>query len=346
MRYQILIFLLCLRSVTAATLPGFRVERLGQTSGFATSIVLDSRGTIYYTSLSGNLFRFQNGQSALVAHVVTQAIGDSGLLGMTLRDDNTAVVHYTTPGQVADIVSTIDLTTGREIVLQSLTCDKDQPSRGSPPEHHGGNPSVASDGSIFVGIGDYGGGAIAALPEWNGGKIFRIYPDGTLEQFARGFRNPFGMAWDAANHRLIVTDNGDIGNDEINVVHRGDFCGWPYTEGSKPPIDGAVPPIYTFPMTVAPTGMIALSGRNPTLARGYLITAFVTRAIYYVPDVDQRPLPDPTRLISHETEGIIDLAEAPNGDILFITGQALYKLHVPNRIRAVRNGAAASRFAN
>jgi glucose/arabinose dehydrogenase len=339
MRFWVFALLLLPRPTTAATLTGFGLERLGPTSGFATSIAIDSRGTVYYTSTNGNLFRFENGQSALVAHVVTQAIGDSGLLGMALRDDNTAVVHYTTAGQVADIISTIDLTTGREAVLQSLICDKELPARGSPAEHHGGNPSIGSDGSIFVGIGDYGGGEIAALPDWNGGKVFRIHPDGTLEQFARGFRNPFGMVWDAANQRLIATDNGDIGNDEINIVHQGDFCGWPFTEGSKPPVDGAVPPVYTFPVTVAPTGMIALSGRNPTLSRGYLIAAFVTKAIYYVADIDLRPLPEPTPIISNETEGVIGLAEAPNGDILFITGQAIYKLHVPHRIRAVRKYA-------
>jgi glucose/arabinose dehydrogenase len=312
------------------------VQLLGTTSGFASSIVVDSIGTIYYTTTAGNLFRFADGRSVLVAHVVTNAAGDSGLLGMALRNDHTAVVHYTAPGQVADIISEIDLTTGRETILQSLICDKDLPARGSPPEHHGGNPMVAADGSIFVGIGDYGGGAIAALPEWNAGKIFRIHADGTLEQFARGFRNPFSMVWDAANQRLIGTDNGDIGNDEINIVHRGDFCGWPYTEGTKPAVEGAVPPIYTWPMTVAPTGMIALSGRNSALSRGYLIGGFVTKTIYYVADIDARPLPDPIPLIAKQSDGVIGIAEAPHGEVLFITGKAVYKLMGPLRVRAVR----------
>ena len=41
-----------------------------------------------------------------------------------------------------------------------------------------------------------------------GGKIFRMSPDGTVTQFARGFRNPFDMAWDPEHRRLIVGDNG------------------------------------------------------------------------------------------------------------------------------------------
>jgi glucose/arabinose dehydrogenase len=335
MRFYATALLLLAGSTGAATHPRFAARLLGATSGFATSIAIDSRGTIYYTAQNGNLLRFENGQSALVAHVVTDGISDSGLLGMALRDDNTAVVHYTTPAQIADVISTVDLTTGRETILQSLVADKDVPARGSPAEHHGGNPSVGSDGSIFVGIGDYNGYQIAAKPEWNAGKIFRIHPDGTLEQFARGLRNPFGMVWDAANQRLIATDNGDVGNDEINIVHSGDFLGWPYTEGTKPPIEGAVPPIYTFPMTVAPTGMIALSGRSSMLSRGYLIGAFVTKTIYWVPDIDVRPLPDPMPLANNVPDGVIDMAEAPNGDILFVTGKAIYKL-VPLRVRVVR----------
>ncbi len=77
----------------AAALPGFRVQLLGATSGFADSIAIDSHNTIYYTTTSGDLFRFSGGNSQLVTHVNTTAISNSGLLGMALRDDNTAIVH-------------------------------------------------------------------------------------------------------------------------------------------------------------------------------------------------------------------------------------------------------------
>ncbi len=315
--------------VPAAALPGFRVQLVGTTSGFASSIAIDSRGTIYYTTTSGDLCRFVDSKSTVVSHVNTIAVGDSGLLGMALRDDNTAIVHYTTPGQIADVISTIDLSSGAETILQSFVCDIDMPQRGSPSEHHGGNPIVAVDGSIFVGIGDYGGGAIAALPNWNGGKIFRIFPDRTVQQFARGFRNPFDMAWDATKQRLIAPDNGVLTDDEINIVHFGDFCGWPYTMGNAPPIEGAVPPIYTFPNVVAPTGLLAVEGRDRWFRTGYLLCGFVTKAIYYIPDIDARPFPDPIPLINGETKSIIDIAQAPNGDVFFVTGSTINRLIVP-----------------
>ncbi len=312
-----------------AALPGFGVHMIGTTAGFADSLAVDSRGVIYYTTQQGDLFRLDpGGQSVRVVHVNTAAVGDSGLLGMALRDDRTAVVHYTTPMQVADVVASIDLETGQETVLHAFDADIDVPSRGSPPEHHGGNPSVAADGSIFVGIGDYGGGLVASLPDWNGGKIWRIFPDGAVQQFARGFRNPFDVAWDAAKQRLIVPDNGAAVDDEINIVHPSDNCGWPYTSGNGPAIDGATPPVYVFPTIIAPTGFLALSGRNPILQRGYLLGAFVAKAIYYIDDIDH---PAPIALIKGETSFVIDVAEGPKGEIYFCTGNAIYQLTVPLR---------------
>src|SRR5579872_1585209 len=81
----------------AKALPGFGVQLVGPTSGFGTSIAIDSHGTIYYTAQNGNIYRVDSsGTSTLVAQVVTTQISDAGLLGMALLDDNTAVVHYTT----------------------------------------------------------------------------------------------------------------------------------------------------------------------------------------------------------------------------------------------------------
>jgi len=311
-----------------AVLPGFGVRLVGATAGFSSSVVVDSQGRILYTTTKGDIFRLDGGQSVRLAHVVTDKIGNSGLLGMALRDDHTAIVHYTTPMQVADVISSIDLDTGQETVIHSFNADIEFPSRGSSAEHHGGNPTIAPDGSIFFGIGDYGGFEVAALPEWNGGKIWRIFPDGTAQQFARGFRNPFDVAWDAAKQRLIVPDNGDDLDDEINIVHLGDDCGWPRTMGNGVVIEGTVRPVYVFPVVVAPTGIVALGGRNPILNHGYLLGTFVTASIDYIGDIDR---PDPIPLIQGETGVVVDVTEGPNGEIYFTSCTAIYELTVPLR---------------
>jgi hypothetical protein len=52
---------------------------------------------------------------------------------------------------------------------------------------------------------------------------------------------------------------------------------------------------------VAPTGLVAVDGRNTYFPKGYLLAAFVTKALYYILDVDVRLLSDPIPLIQGVT---------------------------------------------
>ncbi|HEV7484864.1 MAG TPA: PQQ-dependent sugar dehydrogenase [Thermoanaerobaculia bacterium] len=329
MKRLLCILLVCV-AAEASTLPGFHVQLVQGTAGFITALATDSQGTLYYSVKSGDIIR-AGVVPAIVAHLPTVGEGNSGLIGLALRDDHTAIVHYTTPRQTYDVVSAVDLMTGAETEIHRFATDRDFPERGASTEHHGGNLTIAPDGSIFLAIGDYGVGIVASELDWNGGKVWRIFPDGTVVQFAHGFRNPFDLAWDAAAQRVIVTDNGDAVDDEIDVVAQDDNCGWPYTAGKQPAVAGARPPAYVFPVVIAPTGLASLSGRNPILHRGYLLGSYVAQALYYVPDVYAQPVPDPVAVIQGETDPIIDVVEAPNGDIYFATGFGIYRLVVPMR---------------
>lgn len=308
---------------TAGTLPGFRVETVGNVTGFVSSVVADSNNNIYVTTTDGWIHRIEGGQGVRVASLPTQAGGNAGFLGMALLDDRTAVVHYTVwQGEkvLDDVISRVDLVTGAETVLQAFVCDINQRLNGASSEHHGGNPTVAPDGSIFVGIGEYNGRVIAQRPEWNGGKIFRIDGRGRVTQFALGLRNPYDLAWDPELDRLVVADNGPQGGDEIHVISEGANCGWPETYGNEPEMAGAAAPDYVFANTVAPTGLARLTGANPLLRRGYLLGAFVTGALYYFPSVT-KPIADPVPIVDDFDTFVIDVTQAPNGDIYFGTAK-------------------------
>jgi aldose sugar dehydrogenase len=322
----------------AATLPGFRVETLARAEGFVSSVVTDSRGTIYFTTTDGWIHRVDGSSATRVASLPTHAGGNGGLLGMALLDDDTAAVHYTTwnddSGDFAkvldDVVSRVDLRDGAETVLHTFVCDITNREHGASSEHHGGNLTVAPDGSIFVGIGEYGAFIIAQKPQWNAGKIWRIDPDGNATQWARGMRNPYDLAWDPERGRVVVADNGADGGDEIHVVSQGDNCGWPYTYGNQPPVVGAVAPVYVFPRTVAPTGMQRLSEGNPMLRDGYLVGAFVTRALYFFPSDFAEAIP----IVEGFDEYVIDVTEGANGEIIFATAtfgmSSIHRLQVPS----------------
>jgi hypothetical protein len=309
-----------LAALLLATLPGFRVEKIGTANGFITSIVADSKGRIYYTTTVGDVVRFP--ENRVIAHVATEGVGNSGLLGMALRDDTTAIVHYTRPQQTHDVISSINLKTGEETLVHEFVCNILNPSSGISSEHHGGNPIVADDGSIFVGIGDGFTPFFAQNPDWNIGKIFRIHPDGRVEQYARGVRNPFDMVWDAKGQRLIVPDNGTSVDDEINIVPPGGAdLGWPFA------MPGSLAPVYTFPNTVAPTGFVQLRGET-MLKGGYLLGAFVPRGIYYIADIDD---PAPVAVTEGSTEPVVDITETADGTIYFAAVTSIYRLRVPQR---------------
>ena len=328
------VFVVFAASAQAATIPGFRVERAGAIEGFPTSLAADSSGRLYYTTTDGRIYRFDTIGSTHIVSVETEGTGNSGLLGMALRDDNTAVVHYTTPNQTYDVISAIDLRDGSESVIHRFIGDVELPGRPTPDEHHGGNPTIARDGTIFVGIGDYSWSFIAPNRDWNGGKIMRIAPDGTVTQFARGLRNPFDMAWDEETRRLVVSDNGPIAGDEIHIIDEGSDLGWPHTWGTLAPVSGAVPPDYVFPFTTAPTGMVLLGRQQAHMRGGFLVASFVARTIYYFPSTST-PLAQPFKVVERETSAIIDLAQTPDGKIFFITGgfspgsSAIYRLYGP-----------------
>ena len=346
--------LLLASSLHAAMLPGFRVESVADVPGLVTSIAIDSKGTIYCTNTSGFIYRVVGGgQTTVVTSLPTHEGGNGGLLGMSLIDDHTAAVHYTTwSGErvLDDIVSVVDLATGGETVLHDFVCDIQIRERGASDEHHGGNPTVAPDGSIFVGIGEYNDFLLAQKPDWNGGKIFRIDADGHATQFAKGLRNPFDLAWDPDLERIVVTDNGPSAGDELHILAEGSNAGWPETVGKTPQVGDSVAPDYVFEKTVAPTGMLRLArDANAQLKRGgYLVGSFVTRALYYFPDLQAKPIRDPIPIIDAFNEFVMDAAQMPNGDVYIATGRfppasRIYRLVAPLKGDCDGDGVSDSR---
>ncbi|MFZ2491466.1 MAG: PQQ-dependent sugar dehydrogenase [Thermoanaerobaculia bacterium] len=330
----------------AGPLPGFRVETVAVSSEFITSLAVDSRGTLYYTTHTarmgdvpgrGDLYRLVGGAGELVATFPTEWEGNAGLLGVALLDDDHAVVHYTTPGRWQHIISRVDLRTGVESLPPLARMESLPPNTGGDisTEHHGGNLTVGADGAIWFGIGDFGGFVPAQDPKWIAGKIWRLTLDGTLTQWASGLRNPYDLAWDPVLQRIVVGDNGSQGNDEIHVIQQGDDCGWPNPATPEGKI--SVPPVYVFQpkeKSIAPTGLLRVNGRNPIVRRGYIVAGFVTRSLYYFPSLTTAPAADPVTILDRHEAPIIDVVDGPDGTIYFSTGAGtskIFRLQTPKR---------------
>ena len=124
------------------------------------------------------------------------------------------------------------------------------------PSHTIGSIRFASDGSMFVSMGD-GASFVEADPlalrsqnlDSLAGKILHINKDGTgipsnpfytgdpddnrSKIWAYGFRNPFRFELDPVSGIPIVGDVGWISIEEINIAKAGQNFGWPCWEGME-----------------------------------------------------------------------------------------------------------------
>jgi hypothetical protein len=337
---QILLLLLgAALPLRAEILPGFSIEPAGTVPGFLTSLVFDEHDRLWFTTADGTVWRHGEGYSDAIARVDTANEGNAALLGMAFAPDGSIVLHYVAPDLRSDLVTRLSLVTGEETILARFVCSDQSPCSS---EHHGGNPIVAADGTIYVGIGDFAVPTHASSLDHPGGKIFRIPEGGEAEIFALGFRNPFDMGWDPEYEMLIVGDNGPVGHDEITFVREGEHHGWPLTVGTMPPVEGTVAPVYVFPGIVAPTGLLLPKGEG-FFAGGVLVGTFVTRTITFFPEYGADWIADPIEVLRGETAHVIDVAQRSDGEIFFATAYAIYRLDQPLRGDVNGDGVVDSR---
>lgn len=102
-------------------------------------------------------------------------------------------------------------------------------------QHQTDGLALGSDGRLYLGVGSTCNACNEKDPR--SGSIVRFGPEGgQVEVFARGFRNPYDLAFHPADGSLWATDNGrdDLGTqvpDELNLVQQGKHYGWPDCSG-------------------------------------------------------------------------------------------------------------------
>jgi glucose/arabinose dehydrogenase len=80
--------------------------------------------------------------------------------------------------------------------------------------------------------------------------------------FAKGFRDPEGLAWDSTG-TLYATDHGPVSNDEVNLVQMGKNYGWPTYIGACNNPQFTDPVKLWEPETTAPSGATFYNGNVP-----------------------------------------------------------------------------------
>jgi len=155
--------------------------------------------------------------------------------------------------------------------------------------HFGSRMAFASDGTLFISLGERQKGSPAQDLSTSLGKIVRIRPDGSIppdnpalgagarpEIWSYGHRNPQAVAIHPGTGELWNTEHGPQGGDELNHVQRGGNHGWPLVsygcEYGAPVGDGCrigggthapnyVEPVsYWVPISTAPSSLLFYTG--------------------------------------------------------------------------------------
>jgi glucose/arabinose dehydrogenase len=254
-------------------------------------------GDVLVTERPGRLRLVREGrlEPEPVAEVEVAAHGEAGLLGVALHPsftDRPFVYLYATDAA------------GRENRILRFRLTKGGPAGvrladervllgGIPaaPVHNGGRLRFGPDRMLYATTGDAGTPARAAYPRSLAGKILRLNPNGSVPTanpfpgfpvWSYGHRNPQGLAWDG-DGRLYASDHGPTGefglccHDEVNLIRRGGFYGWPLRAGAvRAATPGEIglthaparivnPVVESGGSTWAPSG-IAFSGRGVVVA--------------------------------------------------------------------------------
>jgi glucose/arabinose dehydrogenase len=195
------------------------------------SLAWDPQGALWFTERGGRLTRL-GGPSAQVEGVVES--GEAGLMGLEIDRQGRKFLMYTARDE--NRIVRLEPGGSQKVLVGGIR---------AASIHDGGRLRLGPDGQLYAGTGDASQTALAPDPASPNGKILRVDPEsGRSAVFSRGHRNVQGLCF-APGGRLLSTEHGPNGGDEVNAVTDGSDGGWPATSGNG---------IKNYSPSVAPTG--------------------------------------------------------------------------------------------
>lgn len=361
MRQLFVIIAFCLGAVATnaqqieTSAGSLRVEpiALGFDTPWAFAFLPDGR--VLVTERGGRLFLVHDGQLQRVRGVPKVAArGQGGLLDvMVPRDFSQSRQVFLTFARNqkggAGTALAVGRLTAQGTGLRDVRIVFKAIHGGSGGRHFGSRVVEASDGTLFLTLGERGDRPAAQDLSNHKGTIVRLNRDGSVpadnpfvgvagarpEIWSYGHRNPQGAAFDRQG-RLWVAEHGAKGGDEVNQIRKGANYGWPVIsygrhysgakigEGTAKP--GLQQPAFYWDPSIAPSGMMVYSGKLWPQWRGDFFVGSLKFDM--ISRLSATPLREAERISGDETGRIRDIAEAPDGAIWFLseTNGGLYRL--------------------
>ncbi len=211
-------------------------------------------------------------------------------------------------------------------------------------QHFGSRIAVATDSSLFFGIGDRGERDRAQDMRDHAGAILHIEQDGSIpaanpykdgkaglaELWSKGHRNPQGIVIDPDNGQLLTVEHGARGGDEINAPEPGKNYGWPVITygkdysgakiGTGQAADGYEQPLHYWDPSIAPGAIDVYRGAMfPQWNGNLLVSALKDQLLARLERDESGAIIAEERLFEGEFGRIRDVKVAPDGSILMLT---------------------------
>lgn len=274
---------------------GWAVREVAPAPEFLTRLATrGDGGTVYALATSGNIYFLDAATSALQPLIrATDYLGSGDVSALGLMQDPDGRLWVVTNRRISEGEKIVQ----NEIVIHRTTAfESGHPVKpevwfkvrdpfGVGGYNHGASHlALGPDGLLYVSCGSRtDGGEPGADPKYfQGGEtaltasLWRLDPRAARPQpdvLARGIRNAFGFAWDAAG-QLFTVSNGPDANapEEMDAIRPGRHYGFPYQfsdwavkRGFPYPHTPRAPEGLAFTMPVRNLGPAA-RGREPTLA--------------------------------------------------------------------------------
>ncbi|MBI3741719.1 MAG: PQQ-dependent sugar dehydrogenase [Chloroflexi bacterium] len=249
---------------------GFRATIFASGLNRPTALAFGPSNRLYVGQQNGDIVALKddNGQGT-DAKTIAQVGGS--LLGLAFRP-NARELFASVTGKVIMLRQSDDIRFADPTII----------ANGLPTGRHQ-NDQIAftPDGNFFfIGIGSTCDACIEN--DSRSATIMQISADGKTQQvYARGLRNPFGLALNPQTNELFATDNGrdDPGSgvpDELNVITQNGNYGWPacWGSGQGSNCSGTIFPIAELQEHSSADGFAFYSGTNfPSEYRGNVFVA-------------------------------------------------------------------------
>jgi Glucose / Sorbosone dehydrogenase len=315
----------------------------------------DASQRLFIVEQGGIIRVLQSGQSTPIIFLDIRtriaADGEQGLLGLAFHPQYTRsgrfFIYYTRAGDGAIVIAEFGVSAdpNRADATERVLLTIPHPTHKN---HNGGMLAFGSDGYLYIGVGDGGGGNDESNHAQNIdvllGKILRIDVDrpgpgtryssppdnpfvnapGRDEIFAFGLRNPWRFSFDRATGEPWIGDVGEAEREEIDrgIVNGGNY-GWRTYEGFRctglgpslcNPSD-YIDPLFDYSHTrgrCSVTGGYVYRGSRGTLPAGVYVYGDLCSGEIFVTDGDTQ------RVLSYTGMNISSFGEDEEGELYVV----------------------------